>query len=466
MSSRKIIFIVIAILLLLSGVFALWKISTSKELAKAEKVDSLSVWVVWWTTEQYNTLFSGFSSYKKEYAKTKLDIRVFPDYDQYRRILLSTLADGWGPDIFMVDAGADDILEKKLEPIPEDIIDFSNFEKEYEDIFLSLITSTGSWDKKKQYIKGIPLGYETLGIFYNKSLLLSVPKTWNEVSAMYENGALPNVFPTNIGMGSRFTPFSTDIIASFLLSTGIQSYEKSGGAGGVNEYKSYALAEMKRPTGENTQDETGTTTKTLFSEKKTMEDEKLSTIDLFMRGKIAFVVGYPSLVSEIEKAYKRAWDAAVGGILLTERLPVESVGKAETRLARYDYLALSTKTKHALASVDLLAYLLTETALEKRNEAFPLLISPRRSDYESSARNSLSKVFAKTRLESFIPLPGEKMEVFHYGLKTTFEKIFGEDIDRSEKIDSNILDKISLSVQCEVESTEKWSLSEICLKNE
>ena len=44
----------------------------------------------------------------------------------------------------MVDAGADDILEKKLEPIPEDIIDFSNFEKEYEDIYLSLISSTGS----------------------------------------------------------------------------------------------------------------------------------------------------------------------------------------------------------------------------------------------------------------------------------------------------------------------------------
>ena len=126
------------------------------------------------------------------------------------------------------------------------------------------------------------------------------------MSAMYENDALPNVFPTNIGMGSRFTPFSTDIIASFLLATGIQSYEKSGGAGGVNEYKSYALAEMKRPTGENTQDEIGTTTKTLFREKKSMEDEKLSTIDLFMRGKIAFVVGYPSLVSEIEKAYKRA----------------------------------------------------------------------------------------------------------------------------------------------------------------
>jgi ABC-type glycerol-3-phosphate transport system substrate-binding protein len=223
MSSRKIIFIVIAILLLLSGVFALWKISTSKELAKTEKVDSLSIWVVWGTTEQYNTLFSGFGDYKKEYAKTKLDIRVFPDYDQYRRILLSTLADGWGPDIFMVDAGADDILEKKLEPIPEDIINFSNFEKDYEDIFLSLITSTGSWDKKKQYINGIPLGYETLGMFYNKSLLLSVPKTWNEVSAMYANDALPNVFPTNIGMGSRFTPFSTDIIASFLLSTGIQS---------------------------------------------------------------------------------------------------------------------------------------------------------------------------------------------------------------------------------------------------
>lgn len=464
MSPRKIIFIVVAILLLLSGVFALWKISTTAEKQKTEKVESLSIWVVWGTTEQYTSLFSSWGSSSKEYAKTKLDIRVFPDYDQYRRILLSTLADGWGPDIFMVDAWADDILEKKLEPLPEDLIDFSHFEKDYEDIFLSLISSTGAWEQKKQYLKWVPLGYETLGMFYNKSLLLSVPKTWNEVSAMYQDAALPNVFPTNIGMSSRFTPFSTDIIASLLLSNSIQSYEKIWGAGALGDYKSYALAPLERNNSESSPDEE--TPHTLFSEKKTMEDEKLSTIDLFMRWKIAFVVWYPSLITEIEKAYKRAWDNAVGGLVLTDRLPGESLGKNDIKLARYSYLALSSKTKYPLASLDLLSYMLSDAAMKKRNELFPLLISPRRSDYESISRNSLSNVFAKTRLASFIPLTGEEMEVFHYGLKTTFEKILWEDIDRSEKIDNTILDRISISIQCEVESNEKWSLAESCTKSE
>jgi hypothetical protein len=33
---------------------------------------------------------------------------------------------------------------------------------------------------------------------------------------------------------------------------------------------------------------------------------KLTTLDLFIRGKIAFVVGYPSMISLIEDAKKRA----------------------------------------------------------------------------------------------------------------------------------------------------------------
>jgi hypothetical protein len=41
-----------------------------------------------------------------------------------------------------------------------------------------------------------------------------------------------------------------------------------------------------------------------------METEKLSTLDLFMRGKIAMIVGFPSTMTEIEKSYKRAGNEA------------------------------------------------------------------------------------------------------------------------------------------------------------
>jgi hypothetical protein len=48
------------------------------------------------------------------------------------------------PDIFMVGAGEDAILRSRIEPIPEEYIDIRYFEREYDDIFLPLIVSTGS----------------------------------------------------------------------------------------------------------------------------------------------------------------------------------------------------------------------------------------------------------------------------------------------------------------------------------
>ena len=64
---------------------------------------------------------------------------------------------------------------------------------------------------------------------------------------------------------------------------------------------------------------------TLLSQKDFMDTEKISTIDLFMRGRIAFVVGYSSLILDIEKAYKRAGTEAVDALILTEKLPIDSI---------------------------------------------------------------------------------------------------------------------------------------------
>ena len=67
------------------------------------------------------------------------------------------MSEGTGPDVFMVGAGTDVVLESKIEPIPESVINFSNFEKEYDDVFLPLIVSSGSKDTFTRYLMGVPL---------------------------------------------------------------------------------------------------------------------------------------------------------------------------------------------------------------------------------------------------------------------------------------------------------------------
>jgi ABC-type glycerol-3-phosphate transport system substrate-binding protein len=123
----------------------------------------MKIWISEGTTESYSEIIEGFKKYAPEYAKTNIVIeKKSTDPLRYRTLLLSTMADGTGPDIFMVPAGEDDILLSKVEPVPASILPIKDFDKRYDDIFLSLMYNTGSTEKQETYYLGVPLGYETL----------------------------------------------------------------------------------------------------------------------------------------------------------------------------------------------------------------------------------------------------------------------------------------------------------------
>ncbi len=461
MSPRKIIFLVIVGIVAILILLGIWRLSESSTVARITAVKKISLWVVWDTSEQYQNLFADFWTFDKKYAKTEIDIRVFPDYDKYKKILLSTLSEWVGPDIFMVDGGADDILMSKLAPIPDSFISLQDFDKKYEDIFLPLIITEGEKGAQSRSLLWVPLGYETLGLFYHKSLLRSVPRTWNEVQNMYNEPEKSNVFPINIGLGPLYTPYTTDIIAYFMGKSGItETKDLTSWSSGVSEYLKYASTSLSSFINENGGSEWGWS---LQDTREEMDRELLSTIDLFMRGRIAILVWYPSLIREIEKAEKRAWGDALDDLILTEKLPQDSLGKNRTNIARYRYLGVSKKTENAEAAAALLSYTMSDTGRIRTEENFPLLISPVRSWSEWQKETPLSKVFTRTRLDAFIPELQDTVFVFGYGIKWEYERVFREYIDRNEKIDINkMLLTLSNGIWCELDSILSATLSEKC----
>lgn len=475
MSPRKIIFLVVSSILVIGSIFWIWWYSKYAQTQKATLISNLSIWVVWGTTEQYKTVFSSIGKYNKEFEKTNFDIRVFPDYAQYQRILLTTLADGNGPDIFMVDEGWDDILSEKVEPIPGSIVNLDHFDKRYEDIFLPLVTSTGSKETLETFIQWVPLGYETLWIFYNKSLIRKVPKTWSELDLLYKDGTAPGVFPSNIWLSSRYTPSSIDILSLFLWQWGITGYDSNTQGKGGPVYTDYATTPIAigERSSENVdsesinQDVSSTQEQTLENMKPKMDEGKLTTIDLFMRGKIAFVIGYPSLIEEIEKAQKRAGNEAVDALILSEHIPNISVGETPMNVAHYRYLWISKKAKNPIPAAKLLAYLTTDEWLTKAQEAFPRYISPLRILSEKQADTSLSDVFARVKMDAFLPLQWEKLLIFHFWLRNEYEKLFTDAIDKKNKSDINtILKDISHSISCELSNIASNSISSGCMESQ
>lgn len=107
------------------------------------------------------------------------------------------------------------MIESRIEPIPSDVLDFSDFEKRYDDIFLPLLVSSGAEDALTTYLMGVPLGFETLGVFYNKTLIREVPRTWNDLDVLYSKGTDSDVFVAGLGLGPRYTPNAADIIGLF-----------------------------------------------------------------------------------------------------------------------------------------------------------------------------------------------------------------------------------------------------------
>lgn len=459
MSPRKIIFFVIVGILLVTIIGTVAYISGNKPTNTSGQ-GAIKIWITDGTTESYAPLIEWFRKYAKDYAKTEIIIeKQSNDADRYRTLLLSTLTEGNGPDIFMLHSGEDAILETKIEPIPSNLLEFWDFNKRYDDIFQDLVSSTGSWKDKINTLKGVPLGYETLGVFYNKSLLREVPKTWNDLENLYNDSNFEWI-PSNIGLGPIYTPNMIDIIPLWFNEKWVREYTNMENVwDSLSSYLNYSTL----PYWQTTNTEESTTNKQTLSDKKwAMMQEKLTTLDLFMQWDIAMIIGYPSIVLELEKSAKRAGDKNSNDTILTEKI-LQSGNKTVTNIGRYSYFGISKLTKNGAASLKFMEYLLTPEAQRLFSNEYTYLIPAQSEFYQSVENNTLSDTIGKTTLSSFIPSPKTKVTIFQYGMKSRFEKYLKESIDTTETPDTNaITTKISHEIGCEINATIWWEKTNDC----
>jgi len=273
----------------------------------------------------------------------------------------------------MIRHGEDIVLESQNELIPGSAFDINVFERNFDtSVFADLLTASGAGAERQQYIRGIPLGYETLGVFYNRSLMRTgVPKDWNEIEGLYREFPVGK-FPTNLGLGPVYVPNVVDVLTLFFVRNGAKDYASMTSAGNVME--SYAgYADIAINSDQISSNDPYTVAPTLRSEVNTMKQDGLTTADLFIRGDIGMVIGYPSFVAELEKAQKRAGSSSAEDVILTEQLPTANRGE-NTSLARYSYFGISRATTQPEASLAFLEYLTSEDAGRKASDAYPYLI--------------------------------------------------------------------------------------------
>lgn len=376
MNSRKMIllvvlawvflFIFIAVVLLSSSGWgnAQWVPVVGNTQTDSET--QLNIWTVGMSTRVFDRLSDGFN----KYYDTSIQVRSknFWDYEDYIDVLPRVIQDGNSPDIFIVpNNGWFTTLNQYIRHMSEDMVDLKEFERQFHPHFQEQLV----FEEKRLVsgtqqlvtgLKGMPVGFETLWIYYNNNILQWLPRTWDEVSERVRDPLKDDpISPIALGAWNSLND-SSDVLTALLAqrwdeAVGYENFSSIPARSVIDNYISY-----KREPNNLAR----------FEEEF---QSGLSTTDLFVRGNIASIIGYPSSLREIKIAIKRAKKDGVdsGDIDKFEKflkwwhLPQQSLpeeGDDLINISRFHYLAMSKTAKHPRNALLFLNYLMTQEAQE------------------------------------------------------------------------------------------------------
>jgi ABC-type glycerol-3-phosphate transport system substrate-binding protein len=192
-------------------------------------------------------------------------------------------------------------------------------------------------------LRGAPLGYETMGAYYNRAVLdSSVPATWEEFDASFLVNA--ENAPVALGLGSKYITQAPAVASLFLVQNDVDSVARVGESSAVKGLDSYLKYAKPSASGESSG---------LASLKADMDKKNFSTTDLFAMGKLSIVFGYPSLLREIEYSIKRVGnDSELNKKdLRSAPVPQYQSGK-KVNLAKFNYFAVSKYSLNLSAAGD------------------------------------------------------------------------------------------------------------------
>ena len=341
---RKIIFvaliatglaIILIFILMLSGV-------GKKDSAKGFKPETKEVviWTVNMSPSIFEELNKGFNNYVDR-RDMKLVVRNFSAYEDFLAIFPRAVQAGVSPDVVLVpNHGWHIYLDPYIVSLGENIIELDDFENRFHALFVDelVFEEKQKVDGQNQIVRGIrgvPVGFEPLGIYYNRDLMPTTPKFWEKISELLAEDAIEKKVPAvSLGYG-RATPVSADILPFLTM-----QYEGED----FNSYDQIDSVESRSTIEKILKYKLEPNNLSQFN------DAYLNTLtntDLFARQNVATLVGYPSTERDIllaikrakkDKAYNKDFEDAVRWTTIPQ---VEEDPEKQINLARYMYFAMT-----------------------------------------------------------------------------------------------------------------------------
>ncbi|QQR55107.1 hypothetical protein IPG41_00825 [Candidatus Peregrinibacteria bacterium] len=123
-------------------------------------------------------------SYQSAHPNVTILYKKFTDPEAYMNLIVNELAEGEGPDIFMLSNTAFPQHYKKLTPAPESLVSVENFKSSFVDIAAKDLIIPN--EEGLEQIWGMPLYIDTLALYYNDSHFEDVLPAQGEPSTTWE----------------------------------------------------------------------------------------------------------------------------------------------------------------------------------------------------------------------------------------------------------------------------------------
>ncbi|MDQ7009084.1 MAG: extracellular solute-binding protein [Candidatus Gracilibacteria bacterium] len=444
MNNRKIIFLVIigAIILIISIVLLLLTKSDKKNISKSS--GNFKIWIVGDSKIKFEEFMSSFKLANKSMSNVEFDVKSFSNYEDYNLALNSAFIKGVSPDIFILNNNEISLFEEKVYALSNIKIDIHKFRQDYNTVFIDdLIVTTGEGEEKKEFLKGIPIGYETLGILYNARFRLKrsdFNQTYSLDSAIRKIKGF-DVIPLGMGNGSSVV-YAGDLLAQQFLLNSISSIEDSDNIKSkavLAEYMEYGSEE-----GDNAYN-------SLYAKSKVSGK---NNIDFFAENQVGAIITYPRVIEQL-KTYGFS-----SRFLYAAPYPHRTTGDGPT-LANYNYFVINSDSEQKIIALAFMNYINSDLGSEEYLSKYKYYLPAKRNLEDKLGERKISSYFPNIQLRDFYS--DEPLSSFNKGNKVIYDKEiqnvldnFGSYLDTFDSFKNSILcktDKIlelkNLSISCE-----------------
>ena len=430
MNKNKIILLTIIWIFL---VFIIWVIANLNSWPKNNEGNQKTVWdyTIWLYDDGTQWLTNVLQKFKQKYTayqNTNFKVESFSNYEDYTYALMTAFSQWKWPDLYEINnSEKNSVLYWYSEWIHPDIINPNDFRKKFQSVFSEDLIEVqeiknGEETEKIEYLRGLAIGFETLGIYYNKAKRINASdfeSIGSLNSTIFElRDKFPNAIPLALWNGSTVLGVSDIISQFFLLENDIKNLWNLSGWKMKSALTSYMLyGDASQDNGYNMR----------FSDMSSLEK---TWLDLFVRSEVLMIAWYPRMLQEIEdRWFKRAFLAA-------EPFPFHNLAWGST-LVNYDYLVKNKDSIYKELTDTLIQYFSSdnwaEEYLSEYSYYLPALLSLESDKLEDKVLDDYN-----ITLGDFYN-PDHLLQSFDVGIKNIFDREIVKILDDN----SNYLDSFT-----------------------